>query len=48
MTGDPPNNLEVVDPSARFFPAGWRDAAIRRLYNPEQGGVTRLPRNYAP
>jgi hypothetical protein len=27
-----PQNLEVIDPTARTFPASWRDAAIRLCY----------------
>ena len=38
MTGDLPAFLEVVDPSARTFPASWRDAAIRELYDAQNGG----------
>jgi 5-methylcytosine-specific restriction endonuclease McrA len=32
MRGEPPRNLEVVDPKARTFPPSWRDAAVRALY----------------
>lgn len=39
MIGEPPANLEVVDPRARIFPPSWRDAAIRALYEPQRGGV---------
>ncbi len=38
MTGDLPQFLETVDPSARTFPASWRDAAIRELYDAKSGG----------
>ena len=34
-----PENLEVVDLSARTFPASWRDAAIRLSYDRSIGGV---------
>jgi 5-methylcytosine-specific restriction endonuclease McrA len=39
MTGEPPANLEVIDPGARTFPPSWRDAAIRALYDPQRSGV---------
>ncbi len=38
MTGDLPDFLEAVDPSSRHFPASWRDAAIRELYDSRNGG----------
>jgi 5-methylcytosine-specific restriction endonuclease McrA len=31
--------LEPADPRARTFPASWRDAAIRILYDAGAGGV---------
>jgi len=37
MNGDPPANMELVDPQARHYPPSWRDAAIRAGY--EQRGV---------
>jgi 5-methylcytosine-specific restriction endonuclease McrA len=40
MIGKPPDNLEKVDCRARAFPASWRDAAIRALYDDQRGGVT--------
>lgn len=40
MTGDLPPFLEPVDPAARTFPASWRDAAIRILYDARAGGVS--------
>jgi 5-methylcytosine-specific restriction endonuclease McrA len=39
MTGDLPAMLEVAGPTARTFPASWRDAAIRVLYDRAAGGV---------
>lgn len=39
MTGDLPAMLEVPAPTARTFPASWRDAAIRVLYDRAAGGV---------
>ena len=39
MIGDLPDLLERVPPSARMFPASWRDAAIRELYDKAAGGV---------
>lgn len=39
MKGEQPNNLEPVDPSARVFPASWRDAAIRAAFDDACGGV---------
>lgn len=40
MTGDVPAFLETVDPRARGFPASWRDAAIRALFDTTIGGVS--------
>ena len=37
MNGEPPENLEAVDPKSRFYPSSWRDAAIRANY--EQRGI---------
>ena len=34
-----PENLEVIDPRSRTFPASWRDAAIRLCYNRTISGV---------
>lgn len=34
-----PVGLEEVDPRARCFPASWRDAAIRILFDDVKGGV---------
>lgn len=34
-----PQNLEAADPEDRAFPASWRDAAIRALYDASVGGV---------
>ena len=42
MIREPPANLEAIDPRARTFPPSWRDAAIRALYDPQQGGVVCL------
>ena len=39
MTGDLPEFLEQVEPRARTFPASWRDAAIRILYDRQARGV---------
>ena len=39
MTGELPEFLEAVDPFARHFPASWRDAAIRELYDSKNGGL---------
>ena len=39
MTGELPEFLEQSAPTARSFPASWRDAAIRVLYDKEGGGV---------
>jgi hypothetical protein len=40
MTGELPPFLEPVDPRARMFPASWRDAAIRMVFDKATGGVT--------
>lgn len=42
MTGEPPANLEPIDPTARTFPPSWRDTAIRAVYDPLRGGVACL------
>lgn len=39
MHGELPAFLETAAPTARTFPASWRDAAIRRLYDRQAGGV---------
>jgi len=39
MQGKPPDNLEAVDPSARYFPPSWRDAAIRASFDSQAGGI---------
>lgn len=39
MMGDLPAGLEQTLPSARTFPASWRDAAIRELFDGARGGV---------
>lgn len=39
MEGEPPANLQEVDPRARQFPASWRDAAIRVSFDYVAGGV---------
>jgi 5-methylcytosine-specific restriction endonuclease McrA len=39
MDGSPPSNLESVNAAARLFPASWRDAAIRRCFDPVIGGI---------
>lgn len=39
MTGELPAMLEQVVPTARMFPASWRDAAIRMSYDRAAGGV---------
>ena len=43
MMGDLPAFLETCDPAVRMFPASWRDAAIRAVYDRTAGGV-RCPR----
>ena len=32
MSGNPPGNLEFIAERQRFYPASWRDAAIRATY----------------
>lgn len=39
MDGELPAYLETVDARARVFPASWRDAAVRLLYDRAAGGV---------
>ncbi|MFZ4806560.1 MAG: HNH endonuclease [Hyphomicrobiaceae bacterium] len=39
MEGEPPNGLPALDPAARVYPASWRDAAIRRLFDPALNGI---------
>ena len=39
MTGELPQFLESAAPTARMFPASWRDAAIRALYDKAAGGI---------
>ena len=39
MTGELPPFLEQVSPGARTFPASWRDAAIRVLFDKADGGI---------
>ena len=39
MTGDLPAFLDQAHPRARMFPASWRDAAIREVYDKAAGGV---------
>jgi hypothetical protein len=39
MTGSPPPYLEVVHVRDRMYPAAWRDAAVRALYDPAIGGI---------
>jgi 5-methylcytosine-specific restriction endonuclease McrA len=39
MQGNPPENLEPVDPKSRHYPASWRDAAIRASFDIDQRGV---------
>jgi 5-methylcytosine-specific restriction endonuclease McrA len=39
VIGDLPAGLELALPSARSFPASWRDAAIRELFDITRGGV---------
>ena len=39
MTGDLPEFLEQVNARTRTFPASWRDAAIRLVYDRQAGGV---------
>jgi len=39
VTGEPPEGLEPVDPSVRLFPASWKNAAIRELFDDARGGV---------
>ncbi len=39
MEGELPEFLEVASPAARVFPASWRDAAVRLLYDRREGGV---------
>jgi 5-methylcytosine-specific restriction endonuclease McrA len=37
MSGNPPDNLELVADTERFYPGSWRDAAIRATYIDRQG-----------
>ncbi|MBY0563522.1 MAG: HNH endonuclease [Hyphomonadaceae bacterium] len=37
--GDKPIEIEDIEPQARTFPAGWRDAAVRALFSEEIAGV---------
>jgi 5-methylcytosine-specific restriction endonuclease McrA len=39
MTGDKPLYLDDIPPDRRTYPAGWRDAAIRELFDNAAGGV---------
>lgn len=39
MIGDLPALLEAADERARTFPASWRDAAVRLLWDSELKGV---------
>jgi hypothetical protein len=39
MLGPFPEELEAVEARARRFPDGWKDAAIRLLFDPGIGGV---------
>jgi 5-methylcytosine-specific restriction endonuclease McrA len=39
MIGSLPTYLEAVDPHFRSFPASWRDAAIRELFDDLIGGI---------
>ena len=39
MEGELPPFVETADARARTFPASWRDAAIRILYDRAAGGV---------
>jgi 5-methylcytosine-specific restriction endonuclease McrA len=34
-----PDGLDPVDPKDRFYPASWRDAAIRILFDEERDGL---------
>lgn len=34
-----PEALEDVDPGSRLFPASWKDAAIRELYDETEKGI---------
>jgi 5-methylcytosine-specific restriction endonuclease McrA len=40
MTGELPSYLEIVASDRRTYPASWRDAAIRELFDAGRGGVT--------
>lgn len=39
MDREPPARIAWVDPNDRYFPASWRDAAIRALFDRRVGGV---------
>ncbi len=39
MRSPRPAYIEDVAPERRLFPASWRDAAIRDLFDDERGGV---------
>jgi 5-methylcytosine-specific restriction endonuclease McrA len=39
VKGKPPANLESVEPGSRYYPASWRDAAIRVCFDAELQGV---------
>lgn len=39
MTSELPAFLEPIARTARIFPASWRDAAIRELFDARAGGV---------
>lgn len=39
MQGEPPPTLAPLPPDTRLYPPSWRDAAVRRLYDPTTGGV---------
>jgi 5-methylcytosine-specific restriction endonuclease McrA len=40
MTGGPPSCVGPLDARARTYPASWRDAAVRELFDERAGGVT--------
>jgi len=39
MEGEPPHGLPAIEQTARIYPASWRDAAIRRLFDPDLNGI---------
>lgn len=39
MEGSPPKFLKTVLPTERLYPSSWKDAAIRRIFDKQKGGV---------